>query len=270
MTFDLEDFRPHIGQKLEQARKDLTMSPACVARELKIQASFIEAIEALDRDALPPIGYVLGYVRAYAGLVGLDPVKAVEDFKHDSEVPENLGMRDRPHFVPRRQLRLPKGIIAATGLIASFGVLGAFYFIKVDAHSSEAAPSNLFAKTTLEASEPSIVGPNRMLIKATAPSMVEIKDKSGKTIIRRVLVAGESWSADQDAGVTITARDSGALEIYLGEDLLGQLGPKGVPVSDIPMPSVHPQFMTEKARELYSGKMGGTAGGTAQADLKAE
>lgn len=253
MALELEDIRPHIGQRLELARKDIPMSPACVARELKIQTPFIEAIERLDREALPPIGYVLGYVRAYAGLVGLDPLQAVEDFKRDSEVPENLGRRNQPHFVPRRQIRLPKGIFAATGVIACFGVLGMFYFMKVDAYSSETDNANLFSKASLEASEPVAVDPERMLIKAVAPSMVEIKDKSGKTIIRRVLVSGESWSAHQDAGVTLTARDAGALEVYLGEDLLGRLGPKGVAVADIPMPSVHPEFMTDKARALRSG-----------------
>lgn len=251
MALELEDIRPHIGQRLELARKDMTMSPACVARELKIQANYIEAIERLDKSALPPIGYVLGYVRAYAGLVGLDPKKAVEDFKHDSEVPENLGMRDQPHFVPRRQLRLPKGFFAASVVIACSSVLGFFYYSKVDAYSANMAAPSLLTNTQIEASQPVVIDPERMLIKAVAPTLVEIKDKSGKNIIRRVLITGESWTAHQDIGVTITARDAGALEIYLGKDLLGRLGPKGVPVSNIPMPSVHPDFMTDKAREIY-------------------
>ena len=227
------------------------MSPACVARELKIQPNYIEAIERLDRSALPPIGYVLGYVRAYAGLVGLDPKQAVEDFKLDSEVPENLGMRDQPHFVPKRQVRLPKGFFAATGVIACASVLGFFYYSKVDAYSANMAAPSLLTSTSLESSEPVIIDPERMLIKAIAPTLVEIKDKTGKNIIRRVFISGESWTAHQDVGVTLTARDAGAIEIYLGEDLLGTLGPKGMPVSNIPMPSVHPDFMTGKARELY-------------------
>ena len=251
MDLELEDIQPHIGQRLKMAREAVPLMHACVARELKIQAKFIEAIEVLDRDALPPIGYVLGYVRAYAGLVGLDPRQAVEDFKRDSEVPENLGMRNQPHFVPQRQFRLPRGFIAATSVIACCLVLGMFYFMKTDAYSANTPTTLAFHKIKVDDEADATIDPERMLIKAVAPSMVEIKDNEGKTLIRRVFVTGESWTAHQDVGVTLTARDAGALELYLGEDLLGQLGPKGVPIADIPMPSVHPDFMTQKARELY-------------------
>ena len=232
------------------ARNAMPMTPACVARELKIQSNYVEAIEALDREALPPIGYVLGYVRAYAGLVGIDPKQAVEDFKSDSEVPENLGMRDRPHFVPKRQLRLPKGFFAATTVLACCGVMAGWYASKTETRASSLAtvtqladPANMAAAETID--------PERMLIKAAAPSWVEIKDKDGKTIISRILVIGESWEAHQDAGVSLSARDAGALELYLGEDFLGPLGAKGVSIDNVPMPAVHPDFMTDRAREIY-------------------
>jgi len=251
LDLELETESPHIGERLRLARKDMIMSPACVARELKIQSNYVEAIEALDRDALPPIGYVLGYVRAYAGLVGLDPIQSVEDFKTDSQVPENLGMRDRPHFVPKRQLRLPKGFFAATTVLACFGLVGIWYASKTDTHASALTTVTTLTTPAGLQAEPAAIDPERMLIKAVAPSWVEIKDKNQKTIISRILVVGESWEAHQDAGVTLSARDAGALELYIGEDLLGQLGPKGVSIENISMPSVHPDFMTDRAKEIY-------------------
>ncbi len=250
LDLDLELEQPHIGERLRLARKAATMSPACVARELKIQANYVEAIEALDRKSLPPIGYVLGYVRAYAGLVDLDPQQAVEDFKNDSEVPENLGMRDRPHFVPKRQWRLPKGFFAAATVLACCGIVAVWYASQTESRASALTTVTKINDTNIAAAETATIDPERMLIKAVAPSWVEIKDKSGKTIISRILVIGESWEAHQDVGITLSARDSGALELYVGEDLMGQLGPKGVAITDIPMPSVHPDFMTPLAREL--------------------
>jgi cytoskeletal protein RodZ len=250
MDLDLQDSQPHIGHRLRMAREAMTMSPSCVARELKIQPKFIEAIEVLDRDSLPPIGYVLGYVRAYAGLVGLEPKEAVENFKTDSEVPENLGMRDRPHFVPKRQIRVPKGFFAASTVLSCFAVLAFWYSSKNEANSAAFSAVTTLTSINTSAADVQIVDPDRMLIKAVAPSWVEIKDKDGKTVISRILVVGETWQAHQDANVTLSARDAGALELYLGEDFMGQLGPKGTPIANIPMPRVHPDFMSDIAREL--------------------
>lgn len=247
MDLDLTEIQPNIGQRLRLAREARTMSPACVARELKIQPDYIEAIEGLDRSALPPIGYVLGYVRAYAGLVDIDPKQAVEDFKVDSEVPENLGMRDRPHFVPKRQLRLPKGFFAAATVMSCFGVLAIWYASKTETNAATHSAVTTLTKASIESAQPVTIDPNRMVIKATAATQVEIKDANGEQIISRILVAGESWETRKDAGVQITVRDAGAVELYIGKDLMGNLGPKGQPLENIIMPAVHPDFMTDAA-----------------------
>lgn len=244
MDFTASDVSPHIGQRLRLAREAKTMSPNCVAKELKIQPGYINAIEALDRESLPSIGYALGYVRAYAGLIGLSPQQAVEDFKIDSEVPENLGMRDRPHFVPTRQWRLPKGFFAATTVLSCCAVLAFWYASKTEAHSSALAAVTTLTPSVQNIQEAAIVDPDRMLIKAVAPSWVEIKDKDGKVLISRIFVAGESWETHRDTAITLSARDSGALTLYMGEEMLGNLGPKGEAITDIPMPSVHPGFVS--------------------------
>ncbi|NNE58883.1 MAG: DUF4115 domain-containing protein [Hellea sp.] len=214
------------------------MTPACIATKLKIQQSFVQAIEALDRQALPPIGYVLGYVRSYAGFVGLDPKEAVEDFKTDSEVPENLGMRDRPHFVPKHQIRLPKGFFAASTVLSCAAVLAFWYSSKMSAQSSAL---NMFSEIRPASASTVMVpavDPETMIIKATAPSWVEIKDENGKIIISRILITGESWEAHRDTNITLSARDAGAIEIYMGDKLVGSLGAKGSPVLDQSVPVI--------------------------------
>jgi len=251
MSLDLPEIKPHIGVRLRLAREAIPMSHACIARELKIQTDYVAAIEALDRDSLPSIGYVLGYVRGFAGIVGLDPQEAVNDFKVDSEVPENLGMRNQPHFVPKRQIRMPRGFIAATTVLSCAAVLSFWYASKTDAQSAAlTAISTITVADNAADVEIVAIDPERMMITATAPSWIEIKDKDGKTLISRIMIAGESWEAHQDIGVTVSARDSGAFKLYLGEDLMGSLGAKGVPMTDIPMPAIPPEFMSDFAREL--------------------
>lgn len=249
MSLELSQPQPHIGIRLKMAREAMGLSSVSVASALKIQPNYIEAIEALDRQALPSIGYVLGYVRTYAGHVGLDSKGAVEDFKIDSEVPENLGMRDRPHFVPKRQIRLPKGFFAASTILSTTAVLGLWYASKTDANSTAlTAMSSINAESRV--SQSVAIDPNRMLIKANAPSWIEIKDKDGKVVISRILVTDESWEARQDAGVMVSARDSGALNLYIGENFMGRLGAKGTPISNVVMPAVSPDYMSDYARKL--------------------
>ncbi len=250
MSLDLPELKSHIGIRLREAREAQTLSPACIGRELKIQPNYIEAIETLDRDALPSIGYVLGYVRAYAKFVGLDAKAAVKDFKSDSEVPENLGMRDRPHFVPKKQIRLPRGFFAAVTVMACTGVLAFWYSSNTDAHSSALSAMSEIGKSSDQVVKPATIAADRMSIQAIAPTWVELKDKDGKVIISRILTTGESWEAHQDDNITLSARDSGALELYIGKDLMGRLGVKGMPMTDIPMPAVPPDFMSDYAREL--------------------
>lgn len=248
MTLDLPDFESHIGARLREARETLSLDMDTVAGALKINSGYIDAIENLNKAALPSIGYVLGYVRAYAQFVGLDGQAAVEDFKTDSEVPENLGLRDRPHFVPKRQIRLPKGFFAASTVLSAMAVLAFWYSSKTDAHSAALTAQTDFNGAEVQTMQSETIDPNRILIKATSPSWIEIKDEDQKVIISRILVTGESWEGHQDDNVTVSARDSGALEIYLGKDLIGQLGTKGVPVADVSVIAIQPTADTKSAK----------------------
>lgn len=238
MDPELNDTEPHIGQSLRLARVNAGLTHSEISETLKIQSTFLDAIERLDKAALPSIGYVLGYVRAYAMHLGLDGKESVERYKIDSEVPENLGMRTAPHFVPRRQVRVPRGFFTATTIMSCATILAVWYGSQTDAQSAliTQQTQGLTADPILVQPEP--VDPNVMTFKATAPTWVQFKDESGASITSRILVAGESWQTHIDNNVTLSARDSGALELYIGEERMGRLGRKGVPMHNVPMPAV--------------------------------
>jgi cytoskeletal protein RodZ len=48
-----------------------------VLRATRLAPAVVEALEAGDPDRLPPRAYVVGYLRAFAGAVGLDPDQVV-------------------------------------------------------------------------------------------------------------------------------------------------------------------------------------------------
>lgn len=230
-----QDQLQHIGQDLEDARQARALSVHDVAAALNLQESYITAIEGLDRSALPSIGYVLGYVRAYANYVGLDGTDAVARFKRDSAVPENLGMRDRPHFVPQRRIKLPRGFVAAMSVLGSAAVLAFWYGSHTDVMADSAPGIELAAPDTPAPSAPAITPPNILTLKTTAPSWVQVKDAQGRIIISRIMVAGETWQTEEGSRMVVSARDGGAVDLYKGEERLGTLGTRGVSFSGKPI-----------------------------------
>ncbi len=86
-----------------------------------------------------------------------------------------------------------------------------------------------------------------MIIKANKPSWVEIKNNVGDVVLSKELASGESWMGNPKDDYTLSASNSGALELYIGSELMGRLGSDGIAMADIPMPAVKPEFMSEAA-----------------------
>lgn len=223
-----------IGDRLRGARVAAGLDIDQISADLKIQKSYIHAIESLDMETLPSAGYALGYVRAYANYLGLDGKAAVDAYKTQTAIPENLRMRDQPHFVPKRHVRVPRGFFAASVVMSCALVLAFWYGSQTDAQSAALSTSPISVAET-QIAVAAKIDPNILTVKAIAPSWVEIKDKSGQTVVSRIFVTGESWQTEKSSGVTITARDSGALELYAGSDLLGLMGQQGQPILDRPL-----------------------------------
>jgi len=223
----------HIGLELRDAREALGMSYGDVAELTKIQPQFLEAIENLAKSELPSIGYVLGYVRSYAKAMGMDGASAVARYKVDSEVPENLGMRDRPHFVPQRKIRLPRGFFPAMTVVAIAGMLTVWYGTQTETQAAALNGPDLTPR--LSESTPEMTDENILTVKALAPSWVQIKDAQGQVLISRVFVTGETWQTQRGSGELISARDGGAIQIFVGRGDAGLLGEQGLAVNDIPL-----------------------------------
>jgi cytoskeletal protein RodZ len=60
------------GRHLLRERDLRGLSAEDVARVTRLALTVIEAIEAGDPERMPPRGYLVGYLRSYAGAVGLD------------------------------------------------------------------------------------------------------------------------------------------------------------------------------------------------------
>lgn len=225
----------HIGTQLRDTRSERGLTYADVAEATKIQPGFLAAIESLSKSELPSIGYVLGYVRTYAEFLGLDGAGAVARYKADSEVPENLGMRDRPHFVPERKIRLPRGFVPAMTVVAVAGMLTVWYGTQTETQAAVIPAPDLSLQSAQAPAPSAMDDPNMLTLRALAPSWVQIKDANDRVIISRIFVTGETWQTPRGSGAKISARDGAAIRLYIGGVNAGELGEQGTPITDVPL-----------------------------------
>ena len=234
----------HIGAYLRAVREGKQLELQSVSQALKIQPQYLIAIEKLDADALPSLGYVLGFVRSYAMHLGLDANDAVQRYKIDIECPRNMGMRDCPHFVPKRTIHLPKGTLAVTAVFSCVLVLVSWYGMNSEARSEVllSEHSTPLQNWEFAAPQPTQGDSDMMSLKAVSASWVEVKDERGTVLISRILLPGEIFEFKKQSQPRLSIRDAGAVEIYIAGENRGLIGAKGQSARDI---SLVDTFLTQ-------------------------
>lgn len=92
-----------IGETLREARNRRKVGLSEVEAAIKIRVRYLQAIENEEWDALPGGAYTRGFIRTYAGYLGLDGERLADDYRHSVEP----GGGDR---VPKRVEPVPTGI----------------------------------------------------------------------------------------------------------------------------------------------------------------
>ena len=75
---------PTLGDGLKRTREESGRSLAELAADTRVHERYLRALEQNDHSALPSRVFAIGYVRAYAGALGLDEQLAVERFKRET------------------------------------------------------------------------------------------------------------------------------------------------------------------------------------------
>jgi len=112
MTYDT------LGEALKAVRHDLGLTLIDVAERTRVRRSYLEAIEEMRLDALPSRPFTIGYIRAYATALGLNPDLAVERFKIDEPVLEEA-LRAPVGLVEEKDPRVAAFVIGALVIIAA-------------------------------------------------------------------------------------------------------------------------------------------------------
>lgn len=230
----------HIGAELGAKRMEYGLSLKDVAEKLHIQQSYLDAIERLDKESLPTLGYALGFVRTYARFLGLNERNAIERFKIDIEAPRYLSAQAEPHFIPKSSIRLPKGSFAIGAVLSCAFVVVSWYGMKADAISAVTAAATVQPTENWDfaPAQPTQNDENMISLMAVGPSWVQVKDSLGNVLISRIMVKGEIFETERKNLPVLSLRDAGAIELYLGGKLIGAIGQRGESAKNIPLAEV--------------------------------
>ncbi len=233
------------GALLRQAREAAGLSLEDVSTRTKVRRGILKEIEADDHHALPALTYTLGFVKAFARTVGIDPQLAADRYRTESRKGEPV-----PTLVdlePLEARRLPSRglvmllstiVILVLGLVAAWG-LGWF---------SPATPSEPklaqmpAAQTQAEAEAGSAdAAPAAPVIPADAPVKLTAADevwlrvsdeRAKETLFMGTLAKGQSLDLPPGRPWQLHTGRAGALEVRVGGQLLPPLGGPAEQVRD--------------------------------------
>ena len=130
-----------LGAALRAARIGLGRTVQDVADDTRVRRVYLEAIEEMRLEALPSRPFAMGYIRAFATSLGLDPDVAIERFKTDDPVLDEplqapVGMPDE------RDPRVAAFLIGALVIISAI----VLWNVAQRAMTANAPPSSLTPK----------------------------------------------------------------------------------------------------------------------------
>jgi len=216
----------HIGQELKYRRETRGESLAHVSNITRIPASYLRAIENLDEANLPAMGYAVGYARAYGKEMGLAGDGVVERFKADLSISHIAAHQGPKRRIKPRPIALPKGVFSGLAVSLFAGSLALWFGVQAD--DAADAAQTLTASPSYEVREQAALPDDIYRLTALRPSLVEIRDRDGDILIRRILTPGQTWEGAAQAGLAIFARDGSALTLERGTQNFGALTPQGI------------------------------------------
>ena len=134
-----------LGSYLRQERERQQVSLQEMAAATKIQLKFLEALEHDAYDQLPATPFVVGFLRAYAQYVALDPETVLTAYRSLHRIPEPPELARRP--VPTPTPSPQRGQLIRLGVfLAVFGLITGLVSTNCDAASRRGVQWHLFPR----------------------------------------------------------------------------------------------------------------------------
>jgi cytoskeleton protein RodZ len=215
-------FPERVGDRLRAARLAAGIDLSDVATKTRVPLRHLQAIEGGDYGALPGSTYCVGFVKAFARVVGVDEESATSDLR--SELRDlNLDQRaERIEYQVADATRLPSKTLAwvaaavALLVLVGFGVWRNNLVSDPDPVTEIAAPptddatveavgdDDLAPSAATVSPSPQTVPPpvnttGQVVLTATSPVWMRVYDAADKVLFEKEMAAGERYTVPSDA-----------------------------------------------------------------------
>jgi len=227
-----------IGARLRKTRQKKSLTLEDARRALKVHPNILKSLEEnTAHEFLSPV-YIRSFLRIYAGYLGLNAGKIVEEYseKHEEAPEQILQLGEKTELINRIKRYAPLAAKVVAGIliliVVIFATTRVIRFVKVNVGRklSGVEKKKKTALPAATAKKPSINIPRsqplNLVVKAKGKVWLEIKS-DGELISRNVLSKGsvETWKAKEKIELWVGKAD--ALELILNGIPLGSPG-KGV------------------------------------------
>jgi cytoskeleton protein RodZ len=225
-----------IGNALRSAREAQGKSIQDASAATHIRSAYLEALEEERFSTLGGHVYAKGFLRSYAGFLGLDPAPLVEAYRaqeHDARVIQYV---PTPITPMDRRRRAPNWV--AVGIVAASIFLAAslYQLVRPSGPIGAADPGFLARNPPATAAPPppgtratTTTAPTRgvnVLLRYTAPSWTLVK-VDGKVAFQGTPAASEQRPFSADRTVEVILGNAGGVELTVNGKRLGAAGPRG-------------------------------------------
>jgi len=170
-----------VGAEIRGAREALGWSLEAVSDELRIRQPYLEAIEAGRVADLPGNAYAVGFLRTYAGAVGLDADALAERFRAGASEVNRRTELAFPAPVP--QHGMPAGAVVLLGMVVVVAAYAGWYRMSSDGHTPVQTVPEVPEPLASRAA-PAMVAPSPQvasILPATAPPSAQAPAASSPT-----------------------------------------------------------------------------------------
>lgn len=243
-----------VGDILRRAREHYGQSLQQVEVNLRIRAEQLDAIERGELDRLPGKAYAIGFVRSYSEYLGFDRDKMVQLLKKQS-----LRGKVEPelHFpIAASDSKLPSTLLSLGGVVFVVVCILVWIYVQpssnlqIEEVSSQQSNVSLADNTNQVNSSARVynepIGPKitedqraaverkkGILLSVKENSWVQIKDGEGKTLVSRVLNAGESYIVPDRPDLRMSLGNAGGVVVSVGGKQLPAFGRRAQVVRNI-------------------------------------
>lgn len=220
-----------LGAELRQAREAAGISLQDVAERTKIRPGILTDIEADAHDKLPALTYSLGFVKAYARTVGMDPVASAERYRRESHkgdpVPTMVDLQPlEEQRLPSRKLLLGS-ILAVLVALAAFWAWGAGWL----SAAPPEPPATPQAEVVPQDADSVEVTPEAAPVSPTAPVTITAREEAwlriadgDETFFMGTMSAGQTMTLPPGRAWTLRTGRAGVLDVKVGDKAVPQLG----------------------------------------------